>query len=237
MNHIELKLAVMKHIYLFLLLPVVFLSCTVYYFNEPQPVDSKNIYKMPIKFIGSWYIKDSMDLMREDFDSISIGKNSYHLITRDQVRETRNDIDSDSSIFIMNDKIYYTEDGMLNGGYAFYWSNDTVIINTVENELVELGKKAHLRKIDYGYILNTNHDKMIDWWSIKFIDTRDKENMVIRCIKDEDVEKFPSYNILSKDFNNYIEAKWSAGEVNEFIDKGGFSDTVLILKYSEELTK
>ena len=227
----------MKHKYLILLFPVVLLSCTVYYFNEPQPFDSENIYKMPNKFIGSWYIKDSMDLTREVFDSISIGKDFYHLVSRDRIREAKAKMDLDSSIFILDNKLYYTEEGVLNGGYAFELLNDTMIFNTVDNEFVQLGKRAFLKKIDYGYILNTSHEKMIDWWSLKFIDTRDKVNIVVRCINDKDVEKFPSYRVLGEEFNNYIKARWSVDEMHVFIDEGGFSDTTLILKYDKKLKK
>ena len=149
MTKISLKLDVMKYKYLVLLFPVALFSCTVYYFNEPQPIDSSNIYKMPSKLIGSWYIKDSMDILREDFDSISVGRDYYHLITREQVREAKSNVVSDSTVFIVNNKIYVTVDGEVSGGYAFSMSNDTMVINMVENELVQLGKRAFLRKINY----------------------------------------------------------------------------------------
>ena len=231
----QLKQIVMKSHYLVLLLPLVLFSCTIYYFDEPQPVDSQNIYKMPAKLIGSWYIKDSTDLTREDYDSISIGKTYYHLTTRERIVEEVSKVESDSNIFKIYNKIYYTENGVLNGGFDFSTLNDTMTIYTVENEIVELGKKAFLKKINYGYILNTNHDKMIDWWSLKFIDTRDNEKIIIRYINDDDVGKFPTHLVLSEDYKNYIKAKWSSNDIQSFIDKGGFSGTAFVLKHVDKL--
>ena len=220
----------MNYKYLFLLLPFILVSCETYYFNEPQPIDSKNIYKTPKKFIGFWDIKDPDEVV----GSINIGENFYHLVTKGKETMAKSKFDSDTNTYIIDDKIYFKEDGSLKGGFNYSLNNDTIIINTIENELVEYGQKAFLRKIDYGYILNTNHEHMLDWWEIKFIDVRDKEKIVIRGIDENDVQKFPTHKPLNKQFKEYIKAKWSANEMIEFIDRGGFSSTLLELRYDEK---
>jgi len=223
----------MRYKYLFLLLSVVLVSCKIYYFNEPQPVDSKNIYKVPKKIIGFWEIKDPDEV----FGSINIGKDFYHRITETQEKITKSEFDLDSNTYIIDNKFYFKEDGSLKGGFNYRLNNDTINIDVVENELVEFGKKAFLRKIDYGYILNITHEHMFNWWEIKFVDTRDKEKLVIYGIDEKDIQNFPTHQLLSKEFNEYIIAKWSHKQVIEFIDKGGFSSTLLELEYAEKIKK
>ncbi len=208
-------------------------SCTVYYFSEPQPVDSKNTYKIPKKFRGSWHLNNEDD----NKDSLSIGKNFYHRTTESLHKESKQVLEKDSNTYFINNEIYHNENGKLEGGFSYEIQDDSVIISVVKNELIEFGKKAFLRKIDYGYILNINHEEMTDWWEIKFIDIRSKESFVIRELSEKDLENEKDYMTLHSDFEKYIIAKWSREKMKNFIDIGGFSDTTLILKYKEKLSE
>ena len=42
---------------------------------------------------------------------------------------------------------------------------------------------------------------MINWWNIRFIDTRNKEGVIIREIDNEDLNKNDNFTIC--DFNEY----------------------------------
>lgn len=212
-----------------------FSSCTVYYFSEPQPIDTKNIYKVPKKLTGSWYINSDNKKGGNEVDSLVIGETFYSRITKSMVKEPKDTIDLDSNIYCINNKIYSNKTGKLEGGFNYQVIGDSIAIDVVENETVELGKKAFLRKIEHGYILNLNHKNMNDWWEIRYIDTRNKESIIIRELGADDLKQNNNHQILHDDFDNYIVAQWSREQIQEFINNGGFSDTTLVLKQSEKL--
>ena len=208
---------------------IAFSSCNNYYFNKPQPVDSKNSYTIPNKYRGSWYTDD------KKLKTLTIGKDFYKKSEELQFKKSKSKLDSDTSIYFIRNKIYHTEDGKLNGGFNYIIKDDSVIIETNEIKLVELGQNAFLRKFDYGYILNVIHGEMNNWWKIRFIDTRNKEGIIIREIDNEDLKGNDNHVILHEDFSEYIIANWTKNDFQNFIDNGGFSDTLFFLKYKEKI--
>ena len=112
---------------------------------------------------------------------------------------------------------------------------DSVRIDVVEVDLVELGQSAFIRELDHGYILNKQHEQMNNWWNIRFIDTRNKEGVVIREIGNEDLNENYNHTVLHEDLDKYIIAKWTKNDLEKFIDSGGFSDTLLFLKYADRI--
>ena len=214
---------------------LAFSSCTKYYFSNPQPIDSKNMYSIPKKYVGSWQLATNTVDNVSSLDSLVIGKNYYKYITKSKLKESKSVMELDSNIYFLNDKIYTNMDGSLEGGYNYVIKDDTVIIDAIDIELIEFGENAFIRKFNYGYILNIKHKKMNDWWHIKFIDTRNKEGIVIRELAEEDLEKINNLDILHEDFSNYLNANWSKVEIEDLINNGGFSDTTLFLKYDEKI--
>ena len=212
-----------------------FSSCTSYYIDSAQPIDVENIYSLPKRITGSWYIKESPDDSLADWDSISITKAYYHYVVRDNHKGTMSEIEADSTVFIVDNKIYLQEDGAITAVFPFIMQDDSVVVSLVDHELVEFGPKAFLREIDYGYILNTQHDKLWGWWDLKFIDLRSKSQIVVRGLSDSDLQRLPAYKTLNEEYKNYLQAKWTSSEILGFIDKGGFSDTLITLLYNERL--
>ena len=222
----------MKICTILLILCSTLISCDSYYFNKPQPIDSKDIYKLPKKLTGTWIIEknDSGGL-----DSLIIGKDYFQRIMHFTIED---DINTDSNTYIIGNEIYNRENGNLEGGYPITYKDDsTIVITCIENELVEFGRKAFLRKIKYGYILNIKHDKMDNWWEIRFVDTREKRRTIIRGLNTKDMVLNKNHSVLHEDLNKYILASWTKDDIKQFIDKGGFSDTLLILEFSEKLNR
>ena len=210
-------------------------SCTIYYVDNPQPVDANNMYKLPGKYTGSWYIKDSEDEDPADWDSLSITSTYYHSVSRDRLKEAISIIEADSSVIIIDDKVFVTEEGALIAEYAFETEGDSMIIYVEDHDFVEFGSKVFLRKIDYGYLLNTQHDHLEGWWELMFIDTRSKDELSVWSIGDSDIEILPAHQTLHDSLSEYIHASWTTDQVQRFIDNGGFSSSVVTLAYSERL--
>ena len=214
---------------------LLFGSCTVYYFDKAQPIDANNSYKLPDRYTGSWHIKGSPDESSFKWDSLSITRSHYHYVSRDAYKVATSEIEADTSIFIVDDKIYLKEDGTLTAVYPFTTVADSMIIYLEDHDLVEFGQKAFLRKIKYGYILNTRHEHLDNWWELKFVDTRHDDRLIVWGISDDDIKSLPPHKPLHEDLEEYINASWTSDEITDFIDRGGFSSTLLILEYSERL--
>lgn len=227
----------MKTKYLFLILSIGCTSCTDYYFDHPLPIDAKNRYTVPKKMTGAWYIVKKGDVDFHDFDSIYIGKNYYHYISRNTSKISLDEIREDSTAFFNNERIYVIDNDKITGEYDYTTAGDSLVTYELDENLVELGQKVFLRKIEYGYILNQQEDENLDWWTIQFIDTQNKDRIIVRRMGKNDDELFHAYKLLNKDLPHYFQVKWTSDDILKFIDNGGFSDTILVLKYNEKLKK
>ena len=218
------------------LIVVLFLtSCTEFYFNTPQPADQSNIYLTPTQIRGAWLFAEPGDSLQMEMDSLYVGEDFYHYISRGIIKESKSLLEQDTMVFIIGDQLYYKEDELLNGAFDFWYEKDSVAIHVEDHEINQFGKKAFLRAIEYGYILNLQHESMIDWWQLKFIDLRNPDRAVICNIAENNKAIFPDHTILSSDFPYYLNASWSKSAFKNFIDLGGFSDTLLVLEYNERL--
>jgi hypothetical protein len=204
---------------------IVASSCESYYFNNPQPKDSKNLYSIPKKYRGDW------PLNMQNTHTLSIGKDYYS--TNERITKSKSELDLDTNAHFIRDKIYFSEENVLQRGYDYSIKGDSIIIEVIEK--TEINKNTFLRKIDYGYILNSRHPEMENWYKIQFVDTRNAEGVAIRELDREDLEKLRNYEILHENFNNYLIADWTKNEIQNFIDNGAFSDTICFLKYKERI--
>ena len=221
---------------LFLLcLPLFVGSCTIYYVDQPQPVGSKNIYKLPNKLTGSWHVKGEEDKAEVDWDSLSITKTYYHYVSREMYKDALSEVVVDTTVFIVDDKVYVKEDGELVAEYAFTTDGDSLSILLEDHDVVDFGPRAFLREIDYGFILNTQHEHLSNWWELKFVDTRDPDRLVVWSIGDGDIKLLPPYEVLHSELSEYMHAAWTSADVQDFIDKGGFSNLLVTLVYNEQL--
>jgi len=209
-------------------------SCNNYYFNAPQPEDSKNSYTIPNKYRGTWYLDKNKST------KLTIGKDFYRTTEREQMIKSKAKMDLDPKTYFIGNKIYYSEGDKyesreLLGGFNYVLKGDSVIVEFTEINHIEFGQNAFLRKFEYGYILNSKHAKMNDWWNLLFIDTRNKKGMTVLRLDREDLNKIENYEMLHEDFSNYFIAKWTKKNLQYFIDNGGFSDMICFLKYKEKI--
>ena len=218
-------------IFILIALSISISSCSEFYFSKPQPVDVENIYQVPSKYTGVWLKSDEKDKI----DSIFITEDYYKRVTRSIVKELKSKMESDTNVYFIDNKVYSKENGDLEGGYKFTIVGDSVFIDVVLTDYIEFGPRAFFRKINYGYILNQKHEKMNDWWSIKFIDIRNSEKLLIKSLSSKEPILFTDFTVLHEDFDNYLIAKWNSAKIEEFIDLGAFSNSVLELKYAERI--
>ena len=214
----------------FILCCMLLSSCATYYFHQPLPTDAENIYVIPKKFRGTW--KDDVK-----HTSLDIGKDYYKRTETIPVSYSKSEFESDSGYFFIDDKVYRIRESAPEGGYSFYFKNDSIFINTEQINYVQLGENAFLRKIDYGYILNLRNEKMKDWWSATFIDVRNKTGVAFRELREGDLEKNGDYKLAHPKLKTFIIADWKQEDIERFIDKGGFSDTVEFLNYGNKIAR
>ncbi|MFK7756557.1 MAG: hypothetical protein AB8B53_06465 [Flavobacteriales bacterium] len=209
-------------------------SCAESYFSEPQPLDVKNITKLPKKYTGVWLLGDSSSRSLLTKDSLIVSERFYKMFNKFQFKESIQKIESDSNSFLIEDKLYVIEDGNLKGGFDYEIKSDSIIADVEEVTLVEFGETTFLRKIDQGYILNLEVEASPGWWKLKFIDTRRKDGIVIRELGKEEQSK-PHSKPLSEELNNYFVSGWSKAAMEKYIDSGGFADTLIYLKFNERI--
>tara|TARA_B110000438_G_C15605478_1_gene559928 strand:- start:99 stop:770 length:672 start_codon:yes stop_codon:yes gene_type:complete len=205
-------------------------SCDVHYFNEPQPIDSKNIYTIPKKYRGIWIIDDLQA------QKIEIEKNFYSIIENSQIiKELKTELDIDTSTYFIGNKIYHSDNNIPTRGFEYDIKNDSVVFEYLEINHIDFGQNIFLRKFTYGYLLNEKQKETESWWNIRFIDTRNNEGLIIREIGKEDIDKSDNISILHEDFHEYLVANLTKQDLQNFIDNGGFSDTLFFLKYSDKI--
>ena len=57
-------------------------SCAQYYLEGPQPVDVSNIYQTPPEIRGAWIFSEPNENSPVEMDSLFIGKDFYHFVSR-----------------------------------------------------------------------------------------------------------------------------------------------------------
>jgi hypothetical protein len=187
---------------------------------------------VPKRLTGTWVIEKED---AKNLDSLIVGRDYYRRITYTTVTESRKAVEMDSSIIILGDRIYEKDDGNLKGGYPFKFEGDSIVVTIIDDHLIEYGRLAFLRKIDYGYILNIKQKDKGDWWELRFIDTRNRGATYIKGLKKKDIDFFKKHTIPNEEFDHYIQAHWSKKDLKEMIDAGVFSDTLLVLRADEKM--
>ncbi len=159
-------------------------SCDVYHFETPQPVDAENITEFPKIFQGTWvereddateylvignkYIRYEEYHEKEIVNSLYTDTSIYHFNYLRQVKynKIKQPVDTVENYIIRSDKIYsfvksqYTRDTNkkacdLSLGNHFTLKNDTIHFREENFQEIELGRNAFLRKLNSKqYILN-----------------------------------------------------------------------------------
>ncbi len=202
-------------------------SCSHVYFNQAQPVDSKNIYKFPLKFRGVW---------TDNSDSVIIGKTYFKDISYTNTKKAKNIVDTSSLFITKNNKIYIISSESelkVKGGFPYTLKNDTLYYTEREITEINLSKSTFLRKLDNDYILNIKQKNQ--WWEIILIAYTKESSILFRLLSKEDLENLPNAEeILSTEQDNYYQAKWTADELVKIVENGSFSDTILNLDINKK---
>jgi len=201
-------------------------SCTEIYVSNPQPIDSKNINTFPKRFRGEWI---------GDGGSYTIGKDYFEIREYDEKNILKVNLDSSNRYLLKDDLIYIIdpdEEKDFIGGFPYEIKNDTIYYEELSIVEESLGRKAQLRKLNNKFILNLKQDNL--WWTIYLFETDINKNVIIRYLKAEDLNDEENHTHIytcKRDFGKkiYIEAEWTKKELIKMINKGAFSDTLIIL--------
>ena len=207
---------------------LVFLSsCDGLYFSEPQPIDQKDLSKMPRKLRGTWLIAENEG---DRFDTVIISKDNYVKKTNDIIGALKSEIDTSKELILKDDKIYFIseKETQLSQGFNYTMRGDSVFIHSKDASEIHLGIDAALREVGNYYTLSVREDS---WWDVRLIDPTHKGNIYVRRMKEKDLEKMMNYSSLdSVNYKKHILAKWTEKDLLALIKSGGFSDTIATLK-------
>jgi hypothetical protein len=121
-------------------------SCTVVYFDSPQPVDSPNLKQIPARLRGHWANSASTD-------SITIDDNSFRLIVSDKHKIPATAADTALAYKIVHNRLFLS-DSDYTTGYPFRVVDDTIIFTKRNVRVLSLSGNTILRKAKGCYILS-----------------------------------------------------------------------------------
>lgn len=211
-----------NNLFYLILLCSTLISCSTFYFTTPQPVDSKNIYEFPSLFRGTWV---------EGQDTMIVGKTFFRNIKNHPKSIYKAEADTTSFILFNDNKIYFidsTSQIKLTGGFPYSIIGDSLFYVDREVTEINLGAKAFLRKVEDKYILNVERDS--HWWELYLILKNTDGSYMAKYLNKNDLDKMNNKKLLfSTEYDYYLEANWKTKELNAYINKGVFSDTVIQL--------
>jgi hypothetical protein len=164
--------------YASVLLVIILCSCSNALFDQPQPVNAKNLKKIPKELHGMW-INGS--------DTIIIDKSSYMHIEVYEDHITKAEIDTSKDFKIVKDELYFTNDDANIKDFNYILKNDTFFYTTSYiGTLFSLSDSLLLRKTKETYIGNV---KKGNWWELYLI--QKEKNGEIKIY-------FPDGNVLNE---------------------------------------
>ena len=214
-----------KIIILLAIFPLI-ISCESISVSTPQPVDSKNITNFPGEFRGTWTCEGN---------TMIIGKDFYKYSQDFSVKIPKQLVDTSSSYLLKNNKIYYVDRRKLEIGEGFPYTleNDTIYYTERNVSETTLGRKAFLRRVKKNYIVNVKQENQ--WWQLALLEKNKAGEIIIRIQNLKELEKFTNHTHIQTLTGKYetfefIEANWTRKELSEMLDKGMFSDTLMVLE-------
>ncbi len=218
-----------KNLNLFLVISLIFCSCNPVFFTEPQPYGSKNIFEFPVKYRGVWM---------EGPDTIVISANAYLSVSYRNESVPKSLADTSSNYLLVNDKIFFVkkEDRLqLTGGYPYTVINDTIFYKNREVVEIFLGAKTFLRKVSDMHILNIKSDDL--WWEIILVEKAKNGGILGRRLSEDDMKLMGIDPIMKGENVNYFDVKWKEKELEDIINRGCFSDTLVNLSVDNKIRK
>lgn len=198
-----------------MLLVTVLSSCTSIFFDQPQPVNSKNLKQIPEELQGKWSSPKDYD------DSIIIDKNTFSRI--DNEYYIIPDYKTDTSVvFTLEDNKIYL-DGKDTIGYRYILMNDTIKYYEREIFDITLSDSALLRKGQNCYVLNLRKS---NFWEIFLIQKKTNGEITIDYPLMEDLKEsrklcnFTIVDSTNKD-SIYVHAEFKSKSIERLIREDG----------------
>lgn len=189
------------HVCVLALLNTVFFSCTYPYFNQPQPVATKNLKKVPRELWGAWiYEKDSIIIDKYSFTHVV---NSF-----DQSEISKSEMELSDDYQFVNGKIFYVGGVMsYHAACDYVLKNDTFNLTGRTVNQFNLSDSVLLRKTGKLYVFNIQRG---NWWEILVLGKEKNGEITIYAVNAEtlrdDMERFhvqsDSSYVLKKQVNN-----------------------------------
>jgi hypothetical protein len=160
------------------------LSCTYYRFDQPLPVDAKNVYTFPKSFQGEWFQMERGQkllalVIRRDYfeiigkeikmykvykgviDSIAF-KSGKKAFRHSHFDHDMNRLDTINDFVIRDNKIYKATEGKLTLLGTFKDAGDSALVMPMEKARFDLGENYFLRKVNKDlYILNLKEGNLL----------------------------------------------------------------------------
>ncbi len=204
-------------------LGVLLLSCDQIYFTTPQPIDEVNINTFPEAIQG---------IYPDQKDSVILGNDYFRSVDYTDKKIPKTEVDTSANYIIKDERIYILdkeEEIKVKGGFPFTLQDDTLFYSERSIMEITLGKKAFIRKTGNNYILNIKEEH--EWYTLVFMEIAENGDLIARILNEKDLEKMRGITRIYEDNgDHYLSAKMTSTMVNEFLQKGIFSDTLLHLE-------
>lgn len=209
----------MRFHYLFI---IVFISaCSQHYFDQPQPVDGKNVYGFPQPFRGIW---------TDGRDSLVVGKFYFANIEYKNISMPYTKADTTTYAIFKNNKVYPFDSlsqKIMGTGQAFEIRNDSIHYLTRDVLEVQLGKRAFLRQVGEQFVLNVKGEN--EWWELFLMGITDQQKVVVTYPDLDQMLDQQIYPVLSSSDEDYFEVAWTTKQFSQLIENNIFSDTLLFI--------
>ncbi len=215
---------------LFIVFAVTVVSCDECMFNQPQPVDGKNIYKFPKVFHGTW---------AHDSDTIIVDAMRFSNIQHrlEQISVAR--VDTSPMFKLSNGRLFIIKQDMdekVWGGYKYTEADSTITYRKREVFDISLGYTAFIRKVGPYWLLNNKRDN--GWWDVVLLESTKDGRLLARTLDKDDLPKMKGVKeVFTRKYEHYLEAAITMDEMESFVKAGCFSDTLYNLNASERVKK
>lgn len=196
-------------------------SCSQHYFDRPQPIDAKNIYAFPETFRGVW---------TDGKDSLIVGKFYFANIEYKDLSMAYTKQDTTRYAIFRDNKVYpydSIQQQLMGLGYPYEIKNDSIFYQTREILEAQLGRKAVLRAVGDQFVLNVKNDNQ--WWELFLMGVGQEGKVLVRYPNIDQLAEQDILPIFSNEEQDYFEVKWRTKNLEQLIDSGIFSDTLLFL--------